>query len=152
MQAAEESTDCWQAQAEEALLHVEQLKDMLAEGRQWGEARAQQDRVAGADAVDAHGSRGPDENVAAPDRAARGDSGSQAGASDTAAEAQHCSACADKSHTVAEQAVQIAELELEVRAMQMEFTRCVQTSQQMGRAILPSLFSIESRLMEIQRV
>jgi hypothetical protein len=153
MQAAEESTDCWQAQAEEALLHVEQLKDMLADGTQWGDAAAQQDRVAGAaDVVNAHGGRGPQDNVSASDKAAGVGLGSQMAVLNAVGEARQCSACAQNERTVAEQAVKIAELELEARAMQMEFSRCVQTSQQMGRAILPSLFSIESRLMDIQRV
>jgi hypothetical protein len=135
VQAAEESADCWQAQAEEALLHIEQLKDIVAEGARWDTSWSKDGSAAAP--ANSHA------DVAAKSTSHRDEEAA------SAAEGGSCQLCAERASIIAGQTAKLAALELDLRAMQMEFSRCIQTSQQMGRAILPSLFAIDSRLQEL---
>jgi hypothetical protein len=59
-----------------------------------------------------------------------------------------CPGCRVREVQAAEHMALIAELDLKVRALKVEVLRATHISSQIGRAVLPALFSIESRLAE----
>lgn len=140
MQDAEACSQAWQLQAQAALGQIEHLKDLLAEGIQWVSSDDPNPKT-----------RGGGGAASDLDRAVT-TSGGSAGA-ETQGNRQTCAneddaAAAKKDALLAEQAAQLAALDVEVRALRAEALRAAQMSSQVGRAVLPALFSIESLLTE----
>jgi hypothetical protein len=111
--------DAWEAQAQDALAHVERLKDMLEEAAGWEGAR-----------------------VAANNSSSTGAAGGGEGCSQLAKQHEVEAAL------LAERA-RSSELELQLRALAAELLRSQQASMAMGRAVLPVLSGIEHRLVNM---
>lgn len=149
----------WQIQAQAALGQLERLKDMLAEGASWLRESEDEDAVAKHGPPDtATGSGTPRECEADVDsRPLASETAAQAaGSSATAGEVygagaaapRRCASCVTREQHIAEQRVEIADLDLQMRALRAEVLRSTQLASQVGRSVLPALYSIESRLME----
>lgn len=166
MQDAEALSEQWQIQAQAALGQLERLKDMLAESASWArepadisaaepEAPRPSDGGGGADVGGAVAPReGTDDVPAGPapgQATAQLHGGAAPGAeahAGVAAAPQQCSTCAAREQQIAEQRAELAELDVQMRAMRAEVLRSTQLASQVGRSVLPALYSIESRLME----
>ena len=148
MQDAEQAGESWQEQAQAAVQQAARLTELLAEGAQWppGTPTAATPRAG---------------DVAAPDGSLAPQSGGNdaqggagyAAAQDSPAAAQQgsaaqCAVCRTKDAQIATQTAKAAEYDTHVRALQMEVLRATNMSAQVGRSVLPVLYSIESRLLE----
>lgn len=59
-----------------------------------------------------------------------------------------CRQCCTKDQQLMEQRAQIADLDLQLRTMRADILRSTQLASQVGRVMLPALYSIESRLTD----
>ena len=59
-----------------------------------------------------------------------------------------CQHCGEKDAEAARHVAHASELDVQLRALQMEVLRATQMSAQVGRSVLPALYSIEARLVE----
>lgn len=187
MQDSEALAATYLAQAQAALLQIDNLKDLLAESAAWypdssplGPAHVGAPQ---SPTQHTHTEQGPadsrdpglrhDERAGgvhpashAGDEAAEGAQGGSEGhaggaGQDAAAEGGRqggrtdepggggagCGACAAMQRHALQQSAQAAELDLQLKAMKLEILRSAQLAGQMGRSMLPALYSIESRLL-----
>jgi hypothetical protein len=120
LQEAETIGDVWQAQAQSALDQIERLKEMLSEGANWE----------GENVESAEDSVGEIERTPVHKEG-------------------NCGSCAKLQQLVLHHAAEAADLELVVRSLLAEGLRGQEACYQIGRVSLPSLYAIESRLLEL---
>jgi hypothetical protein len=140
-------SDRWQAQAQMALAQVEQLKEMLAEGASWSEDKA--------DKLERSQSGNSLKEECRVERTVTASQAEVQVASSTACDEDSstphvCARCTQLQEDSLKHCARVAELEVQTRAMSMEVLRSTQLAGQVGRAALPALYAIESRLIELQ--
>jgi Tfp pilus assembly protein FimV len=167
--------DCWQAQTRAALSQIERLKEMLSEGASWTQATASEYPAPAAHAPQNSSGVDPKNNGAGPAEDTKNmiDTNQPAGAAGGteeggslagAAERLHgggekasqreeaaediCGQCRTKDQQLMEQRAHIADLDLQLRTMRADTLRSTQLASQVGRVMLPALYSIESRLTD----
>jgi hypothetical protein len=161
MQDAEKVSEAWQVEAQAALERADRLTELLAEGLHWlASATPRAAAVGGARAASTGASNScvdkADASAAsAQDAELQQHQGATAqlgsGSDQPVLETVSCPECGKKDAEVTAQLARVAELDIQVRSLKMETLRATQLSAQVGRVVLPALYSIESRLVEEAR-
>jgi hypothetical protein len=136
---------------------------MSDDSRVRGRFKVQQSKGVNAAGVPDHSTDSSQVNdvpVAAAATEGSGEAGREAGSADDSqdrgglmpqpgiAAGGKCKQCSIKDQQLVEQQVHVAELDLQVRTMRADILRSTQLASQVGRVMLPALYSIESRLAE----
>eukprot|EP01025_Chloroclados_australasicus_P043368 TRINITY_DN46312_c0_g1_i1.p1 TRINITY_DN46312_c0_g1~~TRINITY_DN46312_c0_g1_i1.p1 ORF type:complete len:140 (+),score=11.15 TRINITY_DN46312_c0_g1_i1:125-544(+) len=136
MQETQSLVDFWQAEAQSGLAQIDSLKDMLSEGVAWSVTHA-----------DGNGHGNTEQESGRPQAPLQDTKGDSADAGVN--ESDTCTQCRIYKASIEQQAAQIADLDVQLRALVAEQLRTSQLSCQVGRAVLPALYSIESRLLQL---
>ena len=146
----------WQLQAQGALERVDRLTELLSEGAHWARSVPSSPPVM-ASANAAAETPGPETGSNSTVAEAKPHNGDEptatAATNETHGSRQGkgghaCKECQRRADEAAAHMARVAELEVQVQGLQMEALRSTQMSAQVGRAVLPALYAIESRLVE----
>lgn len=131
-----------------ALGQIERLKDMLGEGADWVSDGTDGDVPDAAVLGTSEGGdlASPEQPVAAGQNMTRGTGVSRS------PEQSNCRHCLSMQREALKYAEKATALDLQLRAMCAELLRSTRVAGQIGRSTLPMLYSIESRLTDVENV
>lgn len=143
LQQSESCSKAWQAQCMSALSQVERLKEMLSEGADWVDSNVDHDTSANTvlesqDVITGMATGEDQETVP-----------STVVSKSTSSHGQQCNNCTKMQQVALKQAERSTGLDLQLRAICAQLLRSKHMAGQIGRSTLPMLYSIESRLLEI---
>ncbi len=135
----------WEAQAQDALARIEQLKDLLEDSARWGQAQGQGSGAAGEPGAQGaqHGGEGAGTGAPAGSGVQQGGAMVVAGGGSVGPTVQALQA------ELLGEKVRAGELELQLRAVAAELLRSQHSSLELGRSFLPVLAGVEKRLSEL---